>query len=490
MIRGSDLTWTVVFLDGSEATLIPADIQGFDFQYGAQQQSAVWPRHFHAHGEITLNRALTIEDAEDYAGLRVEAGGIVYFDLLVRTYDIYKDTRLTRFRLQSRGAKDAIRELEWGFRPIPAALTETKSHLTTPGLSIVEVAGAPLRGIELTAENRLEETTVRTLLTAIEGLGDCVLIEDVSVSSPTWMAIPLPVQSGSDTRTALRHYGPPNDLVIFRTLRVARSREWAADEYMAKVEGTPFEVETLHLPNSSVSAEYGGGYPYYLGVPRNLDRRAKTWTVSDIPMAEQARFASFKSMAVHSASPIMPASDRYLSPDGSYIGIVFYADQTIRINADIEYYLWRDDFSPNRARYFANGKTSSEKRTIGNSPLVIYGEGVNLARLQSLINDWDNWQPRYATVEFLVDDLDADGIASRRAGDRVLVNVDDISHFCVIMSVGWRLRGNRVLRVKWDVILQVPRGRLAQDKLAWRSAGGLMQWPSAGHQMEWPSAGH
>lgn len=455
MIRGGDFDWRLVDADGVAAVLDAADIESFDFRWGGFQNRRRAPSQFRASGDLVLNRIPATDELESYRGLTVDAGGERYFDLIVSDFQAETGDDSATLMLQSRGAAEAEKELRWGLRPSPSTPAVTFGDFTVPGAILLTEQGAPVGDIRCLAppdpDGGFYETSLRRVLAGIESLGFVLLLEDVSAATPTWRGLPMPLVAESDHRVVTKRFSGFTDLIMIDTYRHGVARHWAADKYVASVGGSPFQTAALTLNTELIDDVYDFDFPYDLGVHRSSDFRARVWTAS-----VASRFAGFYRLVLTNAVPSnINVIDRYISPDGRYAGVVSRNDRDdVRVSGELQYYVWDEDWDTSERTYYANGKDVSEKRTLGNKLVTIYDTADNLTRLQRLINRWDEWAPHYARMQFLVEDLMPGSPAGFKPGDRIGLDVSDLSHHAVIIGARWRLRGNRPLRITWDIVTQ------------------------------------
>ena len=77
---------------------------------------------------------------------------------------------------------------------------------------------------------------------------------------------------------------------------------------------------------------------------------------------------------------------------------------------------------------------------------------------QNVIDEWQDWEPYYAKMQFLIDTLDDGSIIKQAAGNRIEITAGDlINHYAIIMGVQWKIKGDEPIIIGWDVILQSER---------------------------------
>lgn len=462
MIRACDFSWTVVDDDGMEASLDPAEIYDFRFRWGGHHDRRRPPAYFSSSGTLVLNRVLSDMELESYQELKVEAGGHRYFDVVIADYEAETGGNVTTLLLQGRGAANADLEIEWGLRPSAVSPAVQVDEFVIPGVNIVTELRAPLAEIGCVSapdpDQDFYTAPLRRIISGLESLGYFVLLEDVTAPEPTWRALPMPLNAESDHRSVGNRFGGYSHLIDINRYKRGLARHWAADRYKANVGGSPFNSGSVEFENLSINSVYNRSFGYYLGAPFISTARARVWTGSIAP-----RFAGFSRISIDRLDGPQPSYQTYVAPDGSYAGVVIhYNGDDVDAWGRVRYWVWDEDFDTDEWVLRANGKERAEKRTLGNRFFTIFQYDNNPELLQEVIDAWDEWYPTYARLEFLVEDLSVDSPARHKPGDRIGLDVSDLSHHAVIIGAEWRMRGNRVLRVRWDVLTQeeIPDARL------------------------------
>lgn len=465
MIRASDFTWTIADEDGAEFALDPAEIVSFRFKWGAHQNRRRPPQFFSPSGTLVLNRELSEDELEAYHALKISAGGEVYFDIRIPDYEAESGTRTTTLLLQSQSAATGEKQIEWGLTPdtrSPAILVE---NFVIPGVTLVTEGSAPLTQISCVSapdpDRDVYKTQLRRILGGLESLGWFVLLEDVRTPSITLRLLPMPLTAESDHRHVTERFSGYTHLIDVNHYRRGLARHWGADRYNANVGGTPFNTGRETFENLSINSVYSRSFGYYLGVPYRSNRRARVWTPGGV--APGVPFAGFSRIQIAMLDGPQPAYHTYVAPDGSYAGVVIdYDANDVDAWGHVDYFVWDDTFDTDEWELIANGKTQTEKRSLGNTFFTVYWDDNNPRLMQELIDAWDEWYPVYARLQFLVEDLSMTSPARKVPGDRIGLDVSDLSHHAVITGAEWRMRGNRVIRITWDIVTQreIPDARL------------------------------
>ena len=457
MIRGRDLTWTW-YDDASTpaATEIdPACIASFEFRYGATFSERDHPRMFLSYGVLVLNEALDISAAENWHELKATKGDYTYLHLRIADFVVAPEKFQTRFEVAGLGTADADRPVTWSITPSKSDLSFAITDLTLPDILIYEAVGAPIAGFELTAGANAGEgefdSTRRRILTNIETFNSCVLLEDVQSGDKEWLAYPLPITEASDTRTVDGQYATPNVNLLIDKFQLRKARAWKADEYLVLQEDAPYQSKriTVHAQGSkNDDGFYEANINYFYDGQQQYGIRGVELVYNGV--AQEAWW--------------------YVQYDGPYQSVDGTSKRQARIrwqnNTDDSNYdnintarvsLWvKDDYTPEWESVLADDLTESESRRIGGSEIVLYDDTLDV--VQSVIDEWQDWEPYYAKMQFLIDTLDDGSVIKQAVGNRIEITAGDlINHYAIIMGVQWKIKGDEPIIIGWDAILQSER---------------------------------
>ncbi|MCY4538854.1 MAG: hypothetical protein OXE52_11585 [Chloroflexi bacterium] len=469
-LRGKDFRWSLR-TNESRQRVIPIraqDILEFSFQYGARTGEFSPPTAFYGYGELNLGIALSKTDAAVAHELLIEENAASmrhrYFLLAVRSLQVDRLNGSTALRLETLGAR--IKD-EFGSYSVPGGKA-TIPNLNVDGIRIREDAAARIRPVQFSTPKATGvigdiTTTIGRLVNYFEGTGLCVAIEDINCDPPCWRLLPMPITSTSDTRSVVnRHYSKANAIPLRRGLRHKTAPSWRADELLFdSFRGDVSRDRTRPVRITGSDGQLEGSLRRWKARLQVTDRKWRD--LSGNPLVDQKSPRNYVVDSHRLTNIVSPPPNLITRYFHSNTVIEWSTDQrntvissSFRFDVDVEI-ISQISTAETPQRYLANSKTARKERFISVAEFVVFAEAANLLRMQDLIDAWDDWRPELATSSWLPISHHEHDVVRRVAGERVAVTAGDIDHYCTILGVSWRLKGNNPLIVKWDLVLQGER---------------------------------
>jgi len=431
--------------------LMAKDIESFVFDYGARFSNNSTPLQFPSHGTLTLNKALARSVAKGYKKLKVSKGATTYFVLDIYDYAIRREDKQTLFKLRGVGASRAKQNISWGWVPTAANLYGDFAGVVPAGITITTFADAVLPALQVSADPEWEQrrTPLNSFLSALAGTFSCMLLEDPSADTPTWIALPLPITASSDTRAVVGDvYGPVGQLILRRGYAVHESAEWQADLYFnanSRVDALTKKVTQLGRRNLAS----GKGPTAWPGSTSRY--HYKRVGLGDGALPDD--MLGFRRATVRSGDGRSAEVRSWVEDDLKTLH-VYYRHLSDSKGLNIEYYPATAVKRGELERH-ATGVEESAKRTIGGNVTLSQADG-NGDKVQELVDKWNGWDVEHAIFTMMSESADDDSAVARKAGDRVHVKLagDNNVYEGTITNVQWRMRGDEPLHIRWGVVLQ------------------------------------